>query len=147
MVAENNFVVRVPISIYNEMVDHVLAGYPDEACGALGSQGDRVVKHYPTANAAAEKGYRPDDFSIISEADMVRIYNEIDEYDGELIYYHSHPVSEAYPSARDIEWAKVGGYLYLIFSLQYRPQPPYARIFRIAGDGTVTEGNLELIKP
>jgi proteasome lid subunit RPN8/RPN11 len=147
MVAENNFVVRIPISIYNEMVDHVLAGYPDEACGALGSQGDQVVKHYPTANAAADKGYRPDDFSIISEADMVRIYNEIDEYDGELIYYHSHPVSEAYPSARDIEWAKVGGYLYLIFSLQYRPKPPYARIFRIAADGTVTEGNIELIKP
>ena len=51
MVAENNFVVHIPVSIYNEMVNHVLAGYPDEACGALGSQGDRVVKHYPTAVA------------------------------------------------------------------------------------------------
>ncbi len=145
MVAENNFVVHIPASIYNEMIEHVLAGYPDEACGALGSKGNQVVKHYPTANAAADKGYRPDDFSIISEADMVRIYNEIDDYDGELIYYHSHPVSEAYPSARDIEWAKVGGYLYLIFSLQYRPKSPYARIFRIAGDGAVTEGTIELI--
>ena len=144
MVAENNFVVHIPRSIYDEMVDHVLACYPDEACGALGSRGDQVVKHYPTVNAAAEKGYRPDDFSIISEADMVRIYNEIDDYDGELIYYHSHPISEASPSARDVEWAKVGGYLYLIFSLQYRPQPPYARIFKIASDGLVTEGSIEL---
>jgi proteasome lid subunit RPN8/RPN11 len=127
------------------MVDHVLAGYPNEACGALGSKGNQVVKNYPTANAAAEKGYRPDDFSIISEADMVRIYNEIDEYDGELIYYHSHPVSEAYPSARDIEWAKAGGYLYLIFSLQYHPKAPYARIFKIVGDGTVMEGKIEFI--
>lgn len=145
MVAENSFVIHIPTSIYNEMVEHVLAGYPDEACGALGNKGNQVVKHYPTANAAADKGYRPDDFSIISEADMVRIYNEIDAYDGELIYYHSHPVSEAYPSARDIEWAKVGGYLYLIFSLQYRPKSPYARIFKISRDGKVIEGKMEFM--
>jgi proteasome lid subunit RPN8/RPN11 len=144
MVAENGFVVHLPVPIYLEMVKHVVAGYPNEACGALGSQRSQVVKHYPTANAAADKGYRPDDFSIIGEADMVRIYNDIDSYDGELIYYHSHPMSQAYPSARDVEWAKVGGYLYLIFSLQHDPKHPYARIFKIASDGTIIEGSIEL---
>ena len=141
MVAENSFIVRIPVSIYEEMASHVLAGYPNEACGALGSKGNQVVKNYPTANAAEQ----PDDFSIISEADMVRIYNDVDEYDGDLIYYHSHPVSEAYPSARDIDWAKRSGYLYIIFSLQYRSEPPYARIFTIARDGTITEGKIELM--
>jgi proteasome lid subunit RPN8/RPN11 len=134
------FVVRIPESIYAEMIAHVVHGYPDEACGALGSKDDVVVKNYPTTNAAEH----PDDFSIISEADIVRIFNDIDEYDGDMIYYHSHPRSEAYPSARDIEWAKRSGYLYLIFSLQYHPKPPSARIFSIAGDGTVTEGKVEL---
>src|SRR5271165_6073680 len=101
MVAETDFVVRIPASLYKDMVAHVSAGYPNEACGALGSKGDLVLRNYPTENAAEE----PDDFSIISEADIVRIYNDIDAYDGDMIYYHSHPISEAYPSARDKDWA------------------------------------------
>lgn len=136
MVAEIHFSVHVPRKIYDEMVAHVLAGYPNEACGALGSQGEVVVKNYPTDNAAEQ----PDDFSIISDTDIVRIYNDIDKYDGDMIYYHSHPQSEAYPSARDIDWAKRSGYLYIIFSLQYQPKPPYARVFKIDAAGSVTEG-------
>ncbi|QBD82288.1 M67 family peptidase [Ktedonosporobacter rubrisoli] len=137
----DSFVVRIPESLYKEMLAHIEAGYPDEACGVIGSVDGQVVKNYPTANAAEH----PDDFSIISDADLIRIYNDVDEYDGDMIYYHSHPRSEAYPSARDIEWAKRGGYLYLIFSLQYRPEPPYARVFQIDQNGGVTEGKVEVI--
>lgn len=138
MVAETSFVVRIPGSTYKDMVAHVSAGYPDETCGALGSKGDLVVKNYPTANAAEH----PDDFSEIGSDDLLRILFDIDEYDGEMIYYHSHPKSEAYPSARDIDWAKRSGYLYVIFSHQYHPEPPYARVFKIAADGAVTEGKI-----
>ncbi|HTI14873.1 MAG TPA: M67 family metallopeptidase [Dictyobacter sp.] len=141
MVVEASFVVRVPETIYQEMVARVEVGYPDEICGALGSQGDLVVKHYPAENVAE----RPDDFSIISEADIVRIYNDIDEYDGDMIYYHSHPITEAYPSARDIDWAKRSGYLYIIFSYRLRPESPYARAFRISREGQVTEGKIDLV--
>ncbi len=139
MVTKPDFAVRIPEAIYNEMVSHITTGYPDEACGALGSKDGIVVKNYPTANAAEF----PDDFSIISEADIVRIYNDIDAYDGDMIYYHSHPRSEAYPSARDIEWAKRSGYLYLIFSYRHYPEPAYARIFAIDPDGGVIEGRVE----
>ncbi len=134
----NAFVVHIPKPIYNEMVAHIVASYPNEGCGALGSKAGRVVKNYPTNNAAAQ----PDDFSIIAEADLVRIYNDIDDYDGEMIYYHSHPKSEAYPSARDKEWAKRSGYLYIIFSHQHYPEPPYARVFDIDANGQVTEGKI-----
>ena len=138
MVAETSFVVRIPTALYEEMVAHVSAGYPNETCGALGCKGDLVVKHYPTANAAEH----PDDYSEIGGKDRLRILYDIDEYDGEMIYYHSHPITEARPSARDISVARVNGYLYLIFSHQYYPEPPYARIFRITSDGTVTEGKV-----
>ncbi|GHO50158.1 Mov34/MPN/PAD-1 family protein [Ktedonospora formicarum] len=146
MVAETNpsnqsFVVRIPEDHYQEMLAHVIDGYPNEACGALGALNGTVVKHYPTRNAAEH----PDDFSIISESDIVHIFNDIDAYDGEMIYYHSHPISEAYPSVRDREWAQRSGYLYVIFSLQYRPEPPYARVFRINAHGEVTEGHIERI--
>jgi proteasome lid subunit RPN8/RPN11 len=139
MVTPTHFAVRIPETIYNEMVAHITTGYPDEACGALGCKDGTVVKNYPTANAAEF----PDDFSIISEADSVRIYNDIDAYDGEMIYFHSHPRSEAYPSSRDIDWAKRSGYLYLIFSYRHYPDPPYARIFAIDSHGEVTEGHIE----
>src|SRR5215469_7017535 len=138
MVAETNFVVRIPASLYKEMVTHVSAGYPDETCGALGCKGDLVVKHYPTANAAEH----PDDYSEIGGEDRLRILYDIDEYDGEMIYYHSHPKTEARPSARDIDVARVNGYLYLIFSHQYYPEPPYARVFKITSVGAVTEGRV-----
>jgi len=36
MVVEEGFVVHVPHAIYTEMLEHVVAGYPNEACGAIG---------------------------------------------------------------------------------------------------------------
>lgn len=141
MVTSQTFSVRIPRSIYAEMLAHISAAYPNEGCGALGSVDGRVVKNYPTANAAEH----PEDFSIIDEADLVRIYNDIDEYDGEMIYYHSHPKTEAYPSQRDKDWAKRSGCLYLIFSHRFYPDDPYARIFSIQPDESVIEGTIELI--
>ena len=99
MVAREDLVVRVPKAIYTELVAHVVAGYPNEACGVLDTKDGRVVKHYPTANSAEY----PDDLSIIDPQDLLHIYEDIDEYDGEMIYYHSHARSEAYPSQRDYE--------------------------------------------
>ena len=141
MVTTESFMVRIPRDIYAEMLSHIIAAYPNEGCGALGSVDRLVFKNYPTANAAEH----PDDFSEIGEADLVRIYNDIDGYDGEMIYYHSHPTTEAYPSQRDKAWAKRSGYLYLIFSHRFYPEEPYARIFSIMPDETVLEGRIEII--
>jgi [CysO sulfur-carrier protein]-S-L-cysteine hydrolase len=141
VVTTEAFVVRIPRDIYAEMVAHIVAAYPNEGCGALGSVNALAVKNYSTANAAEH----PDDFSIISEADLLSIYNDIDAYDGEMIYYHSHPVSEAYPSQRDKDWARGSGCLYLIFSHRFYPEEPYSRIFSIQSDESVIEGRIEII--
>ncbi len=141
MVAGDSFVVRIPAALYNEMVAHVVADYHNEACGALGSKGGQVVKHYPTANAAEQ----PDDFSIIAPNDLLDIFDDIEEYDGEMIYYHSHPVSEAYPSRRDKDYAKLSKILYIIFSHRFYPEPPYARVFQVHDDDSVTEGRVEIV--
>src|SRR5712691_10780130 len=142
MVADHGFVVRLPEAIYAQMLAHVVAAYPNEACGLLASIGGQVVKNYPTANAAEH----PDDFSEISPEDLLRIAYDIDEYDGEMYsYYHSHPKSEAYPSPRDIEWAKRNQLYYIIFSHRLYPAPPYARVFLIQDDATVIEGKINLV--
>jgi len=140
MVDGASFVVRIPQSMYAEMVAHVVEGYPNEACGAVGSKNGRVVKHYPTANAAEH----PDDFSIIDPRELLDIFDDIEEYEGEMIYYHSHPKSEAYPSPRDKEWARRNKLLYIIFSHQFYPEPPYARVFLIDDDDEVVEGKIEI---
>jgi [CysO sulfur-carrier protein]-S-L-cysteine hydrolase len=139
VVTTESFVIRIPRSIYGEMLAHVIAAYPNEGCGALGYVDGCVVKNYPTANAAAH----PDDFSEIDTYALLDIFKDIDEYDGKMIYYHSHPVSEAYPSPRDKQWAKDSANLYLIFSLY--PQERCARIFEIEPDETVLEGKIELV--
>jgi len=135
---DRTFVVHIPATIYGEMVAHVVAGYPNETCGMLGSKGGQVVKHYLAHNAAEH----PDDFSEIGPSDLLAIYEDIDEYDGDGMYYHSHPRSEAYPSRRDIEWARHNKVPYLIFSHRLYPASPYARVFSIQDDGTVIEGKI-----
>ena len=141
MVAGASFVVRIPVEMYAEMIAHVVAGYPNETCGLLASKDGQVVKNYPTANAAEH----PDDFSIIDPEDLRRIFEDIDTYDGQdYAYYHSHPKSEAYPSRRDIEFARYNKLYYIIFSHQYYPEPPYARVFLIHDDDTVVEGKIEV---
>jgi [CysO sulfur-carrier protein]-S-L-cysteine hydrolase len=140
--ADGQFVVRIPRAMYNEMVAHVVAGYPNETCGLLASKDGQIVKNYPAINAAEH----PDDFSEISPEDLLHIAYDIDEYDGEMYsYYHSHPKSEAYPSPRDIEWAKRNQLYYIIFSHRLYPDPPYARVFLIQDDDTVIEGKIDLI--
>ena len=142
MVADASFVVRIPAAMYAEMVSHVVSGYPNETCGLLASKDGQVVKNYPTANAAEH----PDDFSIIDPEDLRRIFEDIDTYDGQdYAYYHSHPKSEAYPSRRDIEFARYNKLYYIIFSHQYYPEPPYARVFLIHDDDTVAEGKIEIV--
>ncbi len=141
MVANEPFVVRIPKAIYEAMTAHVVEGYPNEACGALGSKDGQVVKHYPTANAAEQ----PDDFSIIAPETLLDIFDDIETYEGEMIYYHSHPKSEAYPSRRDKDWAKRNQLLYIIFSHRFYPEPPYARAFQVNEDDFVTEGRIEVL--
>ena len=141
MVDVEGFAVYIPQQIYADMLAHVVEGYPNEACGALGVKDGRVVKHYPTANAAEH----PDDFSIIGPTDLLHIYEDIDEYDGEMIYYHSHPKSEAYPSKRDKEWAIRNKLFYIIFSHRFYPESPYARVFWVNDDEFVIEGKIEII--
>ena len=140
MVNGEPFVVRIPRTIYNEMVTHIAEGYPYEACGALGSKDGLVVEHYPTFNAAEHPG----DFSIIAPDDLLAIFDAIEAYNGEMIYYHSHPQSEAYPSRRDKDYARLSKILYIIFSQRFYPEPPYARVFRVHDDDTVTEGRIEI---
>ena len=136
MDAETPQVMRLPRGIVDEMLVHIQAGYPNEACGVLAAGNGQIVKHYPATNAAEH----PDDFSIIGPQEAVSINNEIDQNDWNYFaYYHSHPRSQAYPSSRDIDYAGYWpGTLYIIFSLRDLDHPEI-RAFSIHRDRSISE--------
>lgn len=123
--------LRVPAATLAAMLAHVVAGYPNEACGVLAGVGGVMTAHYATANASET----PRTFSEIAPRELLRIWDEIDSRDWQaLAYYHSHPETPAYPSPRDILWSQGWpGTYYIIFSLA-DPVAPVVRAFLIAGD-------------
>ncbi len=131
VVGEGAGVLYLPAATLADMLMHVVTGYPDEACGVLAGAAGVVTAHYPTANAAAT----PRTFSEIAPRELLRIWDEIESHDWQaLAYYHSHPATPAYPSARDIFWSQGWpGTYYIIFSLA-EPATPVVRAFLIAGE-------------
>lgn len=132
----NKQTVRLPRVVFEAMLAHVQAGYPNEACGVLAGANGQVVKHYPAANASDT----PETFSEIGSRELLAIWDEIDTHDWDVFaYYHSHPQTPAYPSPRDIALAQGWpGTCSLIFSLRDRQQPEL-RAFLIPADRSVLE--------
>ena len=125
-------VLALSRGILAEMLAHVVAGSPDEACGVLaGDRAGRVTHHFPAANASDT----PRTFSEIGAQELLAIWNELEAYDWQMLaYYHSHPATPAYPSPRDVLWSRNWpGTLYVIFSLA-DPATPVVRAFHIAGE-------------
>lgn len=118
--------LHVPASIYEAMVEHCVAGLPNEACGFLAGRDGKVERIYPLDNEAASPVYyRP------AGRQMLDAMNEIDAGDLELLsIFHSHVASAAYPSPTDVREARYPEAVYLIVSLADRDSPR-ARGFHI----------------
>lgn len=125
--------VFIPRPLAEAMIAHARAEAPLEACGIIGGRGDRAVRFYPARNAERS----PVRYTVHPE-DQVRILWELEERGEELWgIFHSHPRSQAYPSATDIRFAYYPEAYYVIASLA-DPRQPVLRAFRIR-DGRVTE--------
>lgn len=97
------------------IVAHARVGAPDEVCGVVSVRDGTVVSVVPTRNAAATPRNR---FEIDSR-DLMRIV-EIERDGLDVGFYHSHPVSAAYPSSTDIGFAELWpGALQLMVSLRH----------------------------
>ncbi len=126
--------LRLPGSVYAEIIGHCLAGLPDEGCGLLGGDaatGD-VVRSYPTTNiAASAKLYTVDPRQHL-QADR-----DAEAHGFEIIgVFHSHTHTDAYPSPTDVEQAPDPTWHYVLVSL--RDTHPVLRSYRIV-DAVVAE--------
>jgi [CysO sulfur-carrier protein]-S-L-cysteine hydrolase len=130
--------MKVPRSIYLQMLEHAREEAPNECCGILGGKDGEATTLYRATNAEQS----PLRYTL-DPNDLFRItFQEIPEHDEEMVaIYHSHTASAAYPSQTDINLATYPDAIYMILSLSEGGEP--LRGFRI-DDGEVAEVDLDV---
>jgi proteasome lid subunit RPN8/RPN11 len=128
--------IEIDKGLFDEMVAHGLAGFPNEACGLLAGKEGRPVKFFPMTNFdASPVTYRLD------PKEQFHVFDEIDDEGWELVgIFHTHTHSEATPSETDRKQAFYPEAYHLVMSLSDRSRP-VLRGFHI-DDGEVTEEEL-----
>lgn len=122
---------------WDALVEHARSDVPYEVCGLLGIDSDGTIHHLPITNDR-----RSMTFYAMNPGELLRGMREIEDHDRELVIYHSHSHTQAYPSDTDIRLAAYPEATYAIITLQDRDQPDI-RAFWIV-DGEVTERPVEV---
>lgn len=120
--------LRIPRVLADEMIAHLAGERPNEGCGLLASNGDKVEmveKVIKMSNASAS----PMRYSLDPQ-EQFRAYRLIDD-EGLVLggVYHSHTHTDALPSPTDVRLASED-VPYVIVSLAH--EPAVIRAFRIA---------------
>jgi proteasome lid subunit RPN8/RPN11 len=131
--------MQIPRNLFQEIVDHGRAEYPNEACGLLAARDGVVERVFTMRNTdASPVSYRLD------AKEQLKVFREMDEGSLELCgIYHSHTHSEAYPSETDRRQAFYPDASYLLLGLSDR-ENPVLRSYRIV-EGEITEEELEIV--
>jgi len=119
------------------IINQAMREAPRECCGIIAGRDGEPVQLYETRNVAAgNRLYEIDPAQLIDLE-----FRELPAQETEIIaIYHSHPESQPYPSATDVELAFWPDAVFLICSLA-NPARPEIRGFRIR-DGAIDEVTL-----
>ena len=111
--------LEIDRGFFDEMVEHGLAGFPNEACGLLAGKEGRPVKFFAMSNQdASPVSYRLD------PKEQLKVFTEIDDEGWDLLgIFHTHTHSQAYPSETDLKQAFYPEATYLVMSLSDRSNP------------------------
>jgi proteasome lid subunit RPN8/RPN11 len=136
------------LSISRELADKIIAharrDHPDEACGVIaGPEGtDRPERFIPMDNAA-----RSPTFYEFDSAEKFKVWSEMWDRDEEpVVIYHSHTMTEAFPSRTDINTASEFGEPnahYVLVSTRETDTTEF-RSYRIT-NGEATEEPVEVV--
>ena len=132
--------ITLPKKVYDEMIAHAKAGYPNEACGILAApKAEEASVFFPMKNV---------DNSAISyfmdPKEQLMIFKRMRQASLEMRgIFHSHVASEAYPSQKDVRLAFYPDVSYLIISLS-KMEKPVLRSFRVL-DEKVTEEAIKIL--
>lgn len=106
--------MKIPVSFYNEIIVHAREGKPSEVCGLIAGKDGSAVKLWRTTNNDRTPKVRYN----VEPLELLRVLREIESNGWTLLaIYHSHPATEAYPSATDVGLAYYPETVYIIVSL------------------------------
>jgi len=110
MIAES---LIIPQQIFQEIIAHCKAGYPNEACGILAGKDNEVSRIYKMTNIEnSPVAY------MFDSKEQFKVMKEMRENNlSMLAIFHSHPFSAAYPSLVDVDLAFYEEPVYIIVSL------------------------------
>jgi [CysO sulfur-carrier protein]-S-L-cysteine hydrolase len=129
----------IPQTIWERLLNEARKDPAIECCGLLGGREGAITSVYPANNdLASARAYE------IAPAELFRVMREIRGAGEEFVgIYHSHPVGENQPSARDLDSAYYPDVAYVIVSPSgLAPNP--VRAFSIQS-GVVVELKLNVI--
>lgn len=107
-------VVHLPDSQRSQIVEHCLSGVPNEACGLLAMDDDRIVEVYPTSNLDAS----PVSYTVPPEEHFAAL-TDAESNGWELGgVFHSHPTGSARLSMVDVRRALEPDWLYVVVGLR-----------------------------
>lgn len=120
-------------ALTEEMITHVVAHAPEEACGLVGGRAGRAIRLYPVENVL----HSPVAYEM-EPRQQVQAMLDMEAAGEELLaIYHSHPHGPAWPSPTDRRQAYYPDTAYIIISLA-DPEQPAVRAFMLQ-DGLATE--------
>ncbi len=120
-------------ALRDEIVAHARAEAPKEACGLIAGRDGRPARVIRCANAHGTPVTR---YSI-DPREQLHAFREMEAAGEDLVaIYHSHPLTQAYPSPTDRAEAHYPDAFYVLVSL--RDAAPEVRAFRVR-DGWVRE--------
>ena len=120
-------------ALREEIVAHARSVAPQEACGLVAGKGDRATRVIRCANAHPAPVTR----YAIDPREQLNAFRDMDANGEELFaIYHSHPITQPYPSPIDRAEAHYPEALYILVSL--RDATPELRAYRLR-EGWVSE--------
>lgn len=128
-------------AVRDAIVAHARRDHPDEACGvvagpAASDRPERVVEMTNALRSMTQYEFEP--------SEQLRVYRELDDRDEDVVVvYHSHTVTEAYPSRTDVRHASQPGAHYVLVSTR-DPDEVEFRSFRIVDD-VITEEEVHVM--
>ena len=126
--------VRIPNTIFQEMVDHAKREWPLECCGILGGNDKTVQKSFEFQNT--EKS--PVLYSM-SPREQMKVFEEMEKESMKMVaIYHSHPHTIPFPSETDVKLTFYPDVSSIIISLK-EEENPVVKAFQIGKEAIYVE--------
>ena len=125
--------IRIPKSIYVEMIEHAKKESPLECCGILGGKDHTVEKAFELQNADKS----PVRYSMSPQVQL-KVFEEMEKEAMEMVaIYHSHTHTIPFPSETDVKLAFYPEVSSIIISL--KEKDPVVKAFRIRREAIYLE--------